>query len=400
VEDDMTEKHISIAVTGPNGDELVRRPLPTGRYLLGRDQTSDIVIDLPDVSRRHALIDVTDDHRVVVHDLDSTVGTYVDDARVSMTEVHGHEAIRFASARARIMWGPQTERAQGASRSRAFTVAAVAAAGAFALTLGAASRGWGPAFSLVTAVGIALAVGLLAGWLASRSGAATVRGWRREDTFAVAGLALTALPIVLGLGAPPLREPAPLAAGEIPAVENRASQPVEQSAPGIILQEGGSFTVEPFSGPAFTVTAADWNTIWSQSRVPALIDVMIDRTLEPNATTVRRTQYLANIIGRRAGQCAAKSVGHFKQDGQVFSFVFFVNGRNTAIRVTSLDVELSGRDGETLRNHFLSKDEPVDVPAHTAYFTVLRWDKRESAKVSSESLSTNHSDNHIVCVDI
>ncbi len=71
---------------------IERAVLKTGENLLGRDPSADIRIDAVGVSRRHAVIRVTDE-RVTVEDLSSKNGTYVNETPVTgvMPLVHGTE---------------------------------------------------------------------------------------------------------------------------------------------------------------------------------------------------------------------------------------------------------------------------------------------------------------------
>ena len=64
------------------GSTSVRRDLVPGRYLLGRGGASDLVFDVPGVSREHAELIVCGDRGVLVRDLGSTNGTRVDGVRI------------------------------------------------------------------------------------------------------------------------------------------------------------------------------------------------------------------------------------------------------------------------------------------------------------------------------
>jgi DNA-binding winged helix-turn-helix (wHTH) protein len=59
-----------------------RAPLSHGDNLLGRDPAAEVRIDAPGVSRRHAIIRITQGE-VTLHDLSSKNGTYVDDVRIT-----------------------------------------------------------------------------------------------------------------------------------------------------------------------------------------------------------------------------------------------------------------------------------------------------------------------------
>jgi pSer/pThr/pTyr-binding forkhead associated (FHA) protein len=59
-----------------------RYPLKTGINLVGRDQTCDIFIPDPHISRKHISIDVVSDGSVTVLDLGSTNGVIINGDRV------------------------------------------------------------------------------------------------------------------------------------------------------------------------------------------------------------------------------------------------------------------------------------------------------------------------------
>jgi pSer/pThr/pTyr-binding forkhead associated (FHA) protein len=56
--------------------------LHEGSYIAGRDQTADVRLESPRVSRRHARIAVRG-RRVVIEDLGSKNGTFVNDTRLT-----------------------------------------------------------------------------------------------------------------------------------------------------------------------------------------------------------------------------------------------------------------------------------------------------------------------------
>jgi S-DNA-T family DNA segregation ATPase FtsK/SpoIIIE len=66
-------------VAGPNAGTII--PLARGQLIIGRDDTCDIVLADADVSRRHAVIDVSSDG-IAVRDIGSTNGTRVDGIHV------------------------------------------------------------------------------------------------------------------------------------------------------------------------------------------------------------------------------------------------------------------------------------------------------------------------------
>lgn len=62
------------------GDQVVS--IETVPFVIGREADCDLVLDDPRVSRHHVQLEVLDDGRVVLRDLGSANGTYVDDRRI------------------------------------------------------------------------------------------------------------------------------------------------------------------------------------------------------------------------------------------------------------------------------------------------------------------------------
>lgn len=94
-------------VGGPSAG--VRVAMPDGRYVLGRDESCDIVLDDPSLSRRHLSVEV-DSGRVAVNDVGSSNGSSVDAVRLGDGETRvlaagehveiGRTLIRFRIPRA------------------------------------------------------------------------------------------------------------------------------------------------------------------------------------------------------------------------------------------------------------------------------------------------------------
>lgn len=84
------------------GSDLPRRDLAPGRYLLGRGGRSDLVFDVPGVSREHAELIVCADRGLLVRDLGSTNGTRVDGVRISEGAWHGDIDLALGSVQLRL----------------------------------------------------------------------------------------------------------------------------------------------------------------------------------------------------------------------------------------------------------------------------------------------------------
>ncbi len=85
----------------PDGVE-VRFPLEGESFTVGRDETADIRVDEPLVSRAHARLERRGDGFRVV-DLDSTNLTRVNEEVVKERELHHGDELRFARARCRFV---------------------------------------------------------------------------------------------------------------------------------------------------------------------------------------------------------------------------------------------------------------------------------------------------------
>lgn len=72
--------------------------VPPGTTSVGRATENDIVLDSPDVSRRHARIECTG-HGIRVHDLGSTNGTRVNGDAVRVADIEHHDELSFGGQR-------------------------------------------------------------------------------------------------------------------------------------------------------------------------------------------------------------------------------------------------------------------------------------------------------------
>ncbi len=79
-----------------------------GEVVVGREEGSGLVLDEPDVSRRHALV-VPRERGHAVRDLGSTNGTWVNDAEVEEVELRGGDQIRLGSAVLKYLAGGDLE---------------------------------------------------------------------------------------------------------------------------------------------------------------------------------------------------------------------------------------------------------------------------------------------------
>jgi len=77
--------------------------LSQGKYILGRSEEADIKIDDRSVSRKHAEILVLK-NQVVIVDLSSSNGTFINGERISMKEVQPGETVRFGQVNCLLRW--------------------------------------------------------------------------------------------------------------------------------------------------------------------------------------------------------------------------------------------------------------------------------------------------------
>lgn len=90
-----------ILIAVPSRDGSQRFPLKEGDQVIGRSSTCDIIIPDKDVSRNHAKVSVKHGN-VVVADLDSRNGTYIDGRVVKTSVLYPRQQIRFGSSEFRL----------------------------------------------------------------------------------------------------------------------------------------------------------------------------------------------------------------------------------------------------------------------------------------------------------
>jgi predicted Zn finger-like uncharacterized protein len=87
-------RKLSLAViSGNNAGEIFQISKP--RMVIGRGEADILIQDL-EASRTHAEIDVIGD-RVVLHDLSSTNGTFVDEQKITSVSLENHNEFRIGS---------------------------------------------------------------------------------------------------------------------------------------------------------------------------------------------------------------------------------------------------------------------------------------------------------------
>lgn len=86
--------HLDISLTG---QDPLRIPLNKDELIIGRDENCQVQLPLSNVSWNHARITCSGEE-YVVHDLDSTNGTYVNNIRVSRCVLRNNDQIRIGEA--------------------------------------------------------------------------------------------------------------------------------------------------------------------------------------------------------------------------------------------------------------------------------------------------------------
>jgi hypothetical protein len=94
-----TTQGIAASLRGLDGEFRGRTFIvPPGMTTVGRAPENDIVIDSPDVSRRHARIE-SGPGRIRVHDLNSTNGTRINGDAIRISDVDARDEIAFGGQR-------------------------------------------------------------------------------------------------------------------------------------------------------------------------------------------------------------------------------------------------------------------------------------------------------------
>jgi diguanylate cyclase (GGDEF)-like protein len=96
----------------PPGPDIGKRvPLANPVYVVGRDATADFVVPRNSVSRQHARLAQDDDGEWAVDDLNSTNGTFVNEARIRNSKLADGDQVRFGDAIYKFLAGSNIESA-------------------------------------------------------------------------------------------------------------------------------------------------------------------------------------------------------------------------------------------------------------------------------------------------
>lgn len=90
----MSRAFVLKQVAGPGAPrEIV---LTRDRLVIGRSKRVDIVIDSPELSRRHVLLE-RDGHEFVIRDLDSRNGLYLDRVKIHSAVLRGGDTLQIGN---------------------------------------------------------------------------------------------------------------------------------------------------------------------------------------------------------------------------------------------------------------------------------------------------------------
>jgi len=96
----------------PPGPDIGRRiPLLNAQYIVGRDSEAEFVVSRSSVSSRHAQLRVDDTGNWWVEDLNSTNGTFVNEARIKSKQLSDSDQVRFGDAIYKFLSGSNIESA-------------------------------------------------------------------------------------------------------------------------------------------------------------------------------------------------------------------------------------------------------------------------------------------------
>lgn len=96
----------------PPGPDIGRRiPLLNQQYIVGRDSEAGFVVSRSSVSRQHARLYSDDDGQWWVEDLNSTNGTFVNEARIKNQRLTDSDQVRFGDAIYKFLSGSNIESA-------------------------------------------------------------------------------------------------------------------------------------------------------------------------------------------------------------------------------------------------------------------------------------------------
>jgi two-component system, cell cycle response regulator len=96
----------------PPGPDIGKRvPLANPQYVVGRDNTADFTVPRNSVSRQHARLSQDDGGEWSVDDLNSTNGTFVNEARIRTSKLADGDQVRFGDAIYKFLAGSNIESA-------------------------------------------------------------------------------------------------------------------------------------------------------------------------------------------------------------------------------------------------------------------------------------------------
>ena len=89
------DRELFVVISDSSGTEI-KHQIKTSECILGRGEGSDIIINDPEVSRKHSAIDIYE-NKFVIRDLESTNGTYLNDTRIKEDLLKEGDRIRIGN---------------------------------------------------------------------------------------------------------------------------------------------------------------------------------------------------------------------------------------------------------------------------------------------------------------
>jgi hypothetical protein len=91
-----SQRQVYLVRIDPSGETVI--PIVGGYISIGRSEENTVIIEDPNVSRQHALVEKTDG-RFIIRDLESTNGTFVDGSRIEKHALHNGDTITIGTTK-------------------------------------------------------------------------------------------------------------------------------------------------------------------------------------------------------------------------------------------------------------------------------------------------------------
>ncbi|MEM9444494.1 MAG: FHA domain-containing protein [Verrucomicrobiota bacterium] len=119
VEDEPYD-HIDLALEIMQGDKPFQYPIKTKQVRVGRSSANDLVLEDPSVSRKHAFLTLFQDG-LVVHDIGSSNGTFIEQEAISLCKLERNQYIFFGHVRCKLIETPNSQTLKASKAPRMVT---------------------------------------------------------------------------------------------------------------------------------------------------------------------------------------------------------------------------------------------------------------------------------------